>query len=52
VLNSDAEVYGGGNFGNGGNALNTEDVYWMGRPHSLIMTVPPLAGVVLKLAHD
>jgi 1,4-alpha-glucan branching enzyme len=52
VLNSDAEVYGGGNIGNGGKNLQTEDVYWMGRPHSIIMDVPPLAGVVLKLAHD
>ena len=47
VLNSDAEIYGGGNLGNGSRAIQTEDWPWMNRPHSLSLTLPPLAGIVL-----
>lgn len=47
VLNSDAECYGGGNLGNGA-GLQSEDKPWMGFPHSIVATLPPLAGVILK----
>ncbi|MBF0130272.1 MAG: 1,4-alpha-glucan branching protein GlgB [Alphaproteobacteria bacterium] len=48
VLNSDAAVYGGSNVGNGGRDLHTEDIPWMGRSCSLSLTLPPLAGIVLR----
>jgi len=47
ALNSDAAVYGGGNMGNGAVELVAEDKPWMGRPWSLEITLPPLAGIVL-----
>ncbi len=46
ILNSDAEIYGGSNVGNGGH-LNAEDTEAHGRPHSLRLTLPPLGTVVL-----
>ncbi|MEZ0236802.1 MAG: 1,4-alpha-glucan branching protein GlgB [Methylophilaceae bacterium] len=47
LLNSDAVCYGGGNMGNGA-GLHTEAVSWMGYSHSLVVTLPPLAGIILK----
>ena len=49
ALNSDAEIYGGSNQGNRG-GIASEPVSWMGRPHSLLIDLPPLAG--LSLVHD
>jgi 1,4-alpha-glucan branching enzyme len=46
VLNSDSELYGGSNVGNGG-YLNALAEGWHGRPCSLRLTLPPLATVVL-----
>jgi 1,4-alpha-glucan branching enzyme len=49
VLNSDSHHYSGsnlGNYGNGG-ALFAVDNPWMGQPHSLTLTLPPLAGIIL-----
>ena len=48
VLNSDSYLYGGSNLGNGGEELWAEDMPWMDRPYSIKVTVPPLAGIVLK----
>jgi 1,4-alpha-glucan branching enzyme len=47
LLNSDAEVYGGSNLGNGG-GVYAEPVPEHGRPYSAPLTLPPLAIVVLK----
>ena len=47
VLNTDAEVYGGGNMGNGG-YLVAQEQSWMGRPFSAEITIPPLGAVVLR----
>ncbi len=46
ALNSDSAFYGGSDVGNGG-AVEAEPVPWMGRPYSLRLTLPPLAGLVL-----
>ena len=46
VFNSDSAYYGGSNLGNGA-GLVAEDTPWMGYPHSLVITLPPLAGVIL-----
>jgi 1,4-alpha-glucan branching enzyme len=47
VLNSDSEYYGGSNVGNGGD-LKAQPRPWMGRRHSLNVTLPPLGGVVFR----
>jgi 1,4-alpha-glucan branching enzyme len=47
LLNSDASAYGGGNVGNGG-MISTDPIPSHGRPHSLSLTLPPLAVVVLR----
>jgi 1,4-alpha-glucan branching enzyme len=49
VLNSDAEIYGGSSFGErkGG---PSEPIEWMGRPQSILLDLPPLAGVIF--VHD
>nr|VFJ86357.1 MAG: 1,4-alpha-glucan branching enzyme [Candidatus Kentron sp. H]VFJ88166.1 MAG: 1,4-alpha-glucan branching enzyme [Candidatus Kentron sp. H]VFJ95391.1 MAG: 1,4-alpha-glucan branching enzyme [Candidatus Kentron sp. H] len=48
VLNTDAEVYGGGNQGSAGGA--TAEQHWAhGREHSLCVTLPPYATVAFEL---
>lgn len=49
-FNSDAGYYGGSNIGNGA-GLHSEEMPWMNQPHSLLITLPPLAGVILKIKH-
>ena len=48
AINSDAEFYGGSNVGNRG-GVRSEPSPWMGRPHSIPLALPPLAGVVMVL---
>ena len=47
LLNTDAKEYGGSGQGNMGGAT-AEAIPWHGHPHSLNLTVPPLAVVLLK----
>jgi 1,4-alpha-glucan branching enzyme len=49
LLNSDAAAYGGSNTGNAG-GLPSEPTPWQGHPHSMMITVPPLAVVYFKPA--
>ena len=46
LFNSDSGHYGGGNIGNGG-GRHSEPTPWMGQPHSVSLTLPPLAGLIL-----
>ena len=46
LLNSDSRYYGGSDMGNDGTLL-AQPESWMGRPASLTLTLPPLAGIVL-----
>jgi len=50
LINSDAGEYGGSNLGNEGGA-SAEPIPWQGQPHSLVLTLPPLAVLFLKPAH-
>jgi 1,4-alpha-glucan branching enzyme len=50
IFNSDAEYYGGSNQGNG-TGLQTENVAWMNYSQSLLITLPPLAGMIIKLTN-
>ncbi|MDE2251947.1 MAG: 1,4-alpha-glucan branching protein GlgB [Gammaproteobacteria bacterium] len=45
VFNSDSGYYGGSNLGNGEGA-QAEAVPYQGQPHSIVVTLPPLAGVI------
>jgi 1,4-alpha-glucan branching enzyme len=47
ILNSDAEEYGGGGWGNLG-GVEAASIPYHGRPYSLSVTVPPLAVVFFK----
>jgi len=47
LLNSDAAIYGGSNLGNIGETM-AEPVPAHGHSFSLVLTLPPLATVVLK----
>ena len=48
LLNSDASIYGGSNLGNGG-GLHAETVASHGFPASLVLTLPPLATLILQV---
>jgi 1,4-alpha-glucan branching enzyme len=50
LFNSDAALYGGGNVGNAG-GVTTEAIPAHGYSQSLNLTVPPLAGLILKLGN-
>jgi len=45
AINSDSSYYAGSNLGNAG-TVQAEAIPWMGRPYSISITLPPLAGVV------
>jgi 1,4-alpha-glucan branching enzyme len=47
VFNSDSHFYGGSDVGNG-LPVESEETPWMGRPHSISLTIPPLAALILK----
>ncbi len=47
VLNSDAEIYGGGEIGNLG-GVETHPVPYHGRNHSIVLTLPPLSVVIFE----
>ena len=49
ALNSDSEMFGGSNMGNLGGAAS-EPVAHHDRPHSISITLPPLAAVFFKLS--
>ncbi|HKJ88010.1 MAG TPA: 1,4-alpha-glucan branching enzyme, partial [Gammaproteobacteria bacterium] len=47
LISSDSAFYGGSDMGNGGGVTAVEEP-WMGRPHSVSLTLPPLGGVLLR----
>jgi 1,4-alpha-glucan branching enzyme len=47
VFNSDSEYYDGSNLGNG--HVHSEPQPWMNMSHSITVTLPPLAGIILKI---
>lgn len=47
LFNSDAEYYGGSNQGNG-QGMQSEALPWMGQAQSLLVTLPPLGGIILQ----
>jgi 1,4-alpha-glucan branching enzyme len=51
LVNTDADAYGGSGQGNAGGVW-AEPKAWHGRPHSLLLTLPPLSTVILKPEAD
>jgi len=47
LLNSDSRYYGGADIGNAG-GVPSEPTPWQGHPHSIVITVPPLAVVFFR----
>ena len=45
VLNTDADVYGGSNVTSPTGGIAAADTPWHGKPHSIMLTLPPLATV-------
>ena len=45
LLNTDSAIYGGSNTGNSG-GVQSQPTPWQGQPHSIEITLPPLATVV------
>jgi 1,4-alpha-glucan branching enzyme len=51
LLNSDAAVFGGSGMGNLGETVS-HPVPWQGRPHSIVVTLPPLSALYLKFSRS
>jgi 1,4-alpha-glucan branching enzyme len=49
LVNTDGVCYGGTDVGNGGGVMS-EPVPWHGQPHSVLLTLPPLAALWLRPA--
>ncbi len=47
IFNSDSHFYDGGNIGNG--QVHSQAQPWMNLQHSILVTLPPLAGIILKM---
>jgi len=47
ILNSDSQLYWGGNMGNAG-GINADEIPWHGRPYSINITLPPLSVLIFK----
>jgi 1,4-alpha-glucan branching enzyme len=47
IVNTDAQVYGGSGVGNGGHVVATDSPSH-GHPASLLLTLPPLATLILQ----
>ena len=48
IFNSDSRFYGGSDVGNAG-GVTARPQTWMGFPYTLELTLPPLAGVILRV---
>jgi 1,4-alpha-glucan branching enzyme len=48
IFNSDAAIFGGSNQGNAA-GLQSEIMPWMNRSDSTLITLPPLAGIILNI---
>jgi 1,4-alpha-glucan branching enzyme len=47
IFNSDSHFYDGSNLGN--NVVSSQAQPWMNQDHSILVTLPPLAGIILKM---
>ena len=47
IFNSDSAYYGGSNVHNG-DGVKADATSWMGRPYSITLDLPPLAGLIME----
>jgi len=47
IMNSDSEYYGGSNIANDF-SIEAESIPWSDKPYSIVVNLPPLAGIVLQ----
>ncbi|NOQ94730.1 MAG: 1,4-alpha-glucan branching protein GlgB [Methylophaga sp.] len=47
IMNSDSEYYGGSNVSNN-EIITAESIPWSDKPYSIVINLPPLAGIVLQ----
>jgi 1,4-alpha-glucan branching enzyme len=47
VFNSDSRLFDGSNVANG--QVVSESIPWMHQAHTINLTLPPLAGIILKI---
>jgi len=52
IFNTDAEMFGGSNMGNGPELIPTDPIPFHGHPQSITVTIPPLAVVAFRWAGD
>jgi 1,4-alpha-glucan branching enzyme len=50
VINSDSEYYSGSNYHNEA-IIQTEDMASSDRPHSIVLNLPPLSGLIIRKKH-
>lgn len=50
IFNSDSDFYAGSNAGSH-SSIYADDTAWMNQPASLALTLPPLAGLILKISN-
>jgi len=50
LLNSDSSYYNGSNIGND-DPIISEAIPWMSKDHSITLTLPPLAGLIIRQKH-
>lgn len=50
LLNSDSEYYHGSNYHNEA-IVHSEAQAWSDKPHSIVINLPPLSGIILKKVH-
>jgi len=50
IFNSDSDFYAGSNAGSH-SIIYADDTAWMNQPASLALTLPPLAGLILKISN-
>ena len=51
IFNSDSDFYAGSNAGSA-TIISSNNMAWMNQPASLAITLPPLAGLILKKHHE
>ena len=50
VINSDSEYYSGSNY-SVSQVIQSESTSWSDRPYSIVLNLPPLAGLIIRKKH-
>ena len=50
VINSDSEYYSGSNY-SVSQVIQSDSIRWSDRPDSIVLNLPPLAGLIIRKKH-